>query len=85
MSWEKVEIHVDDLTLVGYMEDDMLNMPASVELGDEIKVGSKVYPIVSFEHDARDDRYDIKLKLAVASPKKKESKNDESPKGPSKG
>lgn len=78
MAWERIELKVDDLVLVGYMQDNILDIPNRLELGDSIKVKNKDYKIESFEIDERDDR--LKIKLADASPKKG-AKNGKSPQG----
>ena len=73
MAWNKVNVNVGKKKVEADMNGTDLEMPNVVELGDSINIDGKSYQVSSFEVDERDDR--LKIKLAMASPKK-EVKSD---------
>jgi len=73
MAWNKVNVSVGKTKVLADFNGTDLEMPNVVELGDSINIDGKPYQVSSFEVDERDDR--LKIKLAMASPKK-EVKSD---------
>lgn len=71
MAWNKVNVSVGKDKVVADMNGSDLEMPNVIELGESINVDGKSYKVSSFELDERDDR--LKIKLAMASPKKEKS------------
>jgi len=71
MAWNKVNVSVGKDKVVADMNGTDLEMPNVIELGESINIDGKSYKVSSFELDERDDR--LKIKLAMASPKKEKS------------
>ena len=71
MAWNKVNVSVGKDKVVADMNGSDLEMPNVIELGDSINIDGKSYKVSSFKIDERDDR--LKIKLAMASPKKEKS------------
>lgn len=80
MAWLEVTVEIGKDKISAMQKDNLLDMPAVVDLGDSITVNKKSYQVLSFKHDERDNRYLIQLAMASLT-KEKESSDGKSVKG----